>query len=108
MHHMFFYKEIQLILSRIEFSLLVRLSTTLPLSHVPPWGNELPTPAIDGHLVQPYTAPSAPAPLGTLPGSRGGPSHWASRAVAQGLGHQGASSYLRFFFFFIIIKINHL
>src|SRR4029434_8670657 len=43
---MFFYKEIQLILSRIEFSLLVRPSTTVPLSHVAPWGNELPTPAL--------------------------------------------------------------
>ena len=44
---MFFYKEMQLILSRIEFSLLVRPSTTLPLSHVAPWGNELPTPALE-------------------------------------------------------------
>src|SRR4029434_1037388 len=43
---MFLYKEIQLILSRIEFSLLVRPSTTLPLSHVAPWGNELPTPGL--------------------------------------------------------------
>src|SRR4029434_37956 len=44
---MFVYKEIQLILSRIEFSLLVRPSTTVPLSHVAPWGNELATPAIE-------------------------------------------------------------
>ena len=40
-----FYKEIQLILRRTEFSPLVRPSTTVPVSHVAPWENDLPTPA---------------------------------------------------------------
>ncbi len=41
-----FYKEIKWILSRIEFSLLVRPSTTVPVLHEAPWENELPTPAL--------------------------------------------------------------
>ena len=41
-------------MSRIEFSLLVRPSTTVPVSQVAPWENELSPPVPEGHPLNPY------------------------------------------------------
>ena len=50
LHFTAFYKEIKFILSWIEFSLLVQPSTTVPVSYVALWENELPTPVLKQKL----------------------------------------------------------